>query len=150
MSYDFSFSKKTISFVLAGFAFVGVMLFLAGLLIGTNWKAEPNAANVAVKQPAAAPPAPQPTDTPQEPVMVSDAAIPGAAVPSEAGASSDAASPVRQAHSNAASVNSKRRQTSPPAPPNDGEVRLIQEAAPTTNIAGQEKLKAVVRPPGSL
>lgn len=149
MSYDFSFSKKTISLVLAGSAFVGVMLFLAGLLIGTNWKAEPNAANVAVKQPAAAPPAPQPTDTPQAPVMMSDAAIPDAAVPSEAGASSGAASPVRQAHSNAASVNSKRRQT-PPAPPNDGEVRLIQEAAPATNIAGQEKLKAAVRPPGSL
>jgi hypothetical protein len=82
--------------------------------------------------------------------MMSDAAIPDAGVPSEAGPSSGAASPVRQAHSNAASVNSKRRQTSPPASPNDGEVRLIQEAAPTTNIAGQEKLKAVVRPPGSL
>jgi cell division septation protein DedD len=134
MSYDFSFDKKTISFVLAGSAFMGVMLFIAGLLVGTNWKAEPDASTtVPAKQPAAAP-APAPPPAPPEPVMRADVARPEVAAPSEADATSDTSAPVKQAHSNAASINSKRWQASP-APYNDGELKIIQEAEPSANEA---------------
>jgi cell division septation protein DedD len=135
MSYDFSFSKKTISFALAGFAFVGIMLFVAGLLIGTNWKAEPApAVAVVAKQPAPAPPAPPPPAAPQEePAVRADVAKPEAAMPSEADASSGASAPVKQAHGNAASVSSKRWQSFLPAPPNDGELKIIREAEPSAN-----------------
>ncbi|HEV7377852.1 MAG TPA: SPOR domain-containing protein [Pyrinomonadaceae bacterium] len=135
MSYDFSFNKKTISFALAGFAFVGIMLFIAGLLVGTNWKAEPPAAAiVAAKQPAPAPPAPAPVAAPQEePVVRAEMARPEVAMPSEADASSGVSAPVKQSHGSAASVNSKRWQSFLPAPPNDGELKIIQEAEPSAN-----------------
>jgi hypothetical protein len=133
MSYAFSFTKKSLSLVLAGFAFVGIMLFTAGLLIGTTWKAEPNApAHVISKQPVAAP-APQPSASPQEPVMTADVVTPEAAAPTETDGASGEASPARQAHGNAASVRSRRKQTPAPAPPNDDELRVIQEAEPSVN-----------------
>src|SRR6266850_491304 len=93
MSYDFSFSKKTLIFALAGFLFVGIVLFVAGLLIGTSWKTVPNAdADVAGKQHSAAAPI------------------------------------VKQAHSDAAKLDNKTSQASIAAPPNDGELKIIQEA----------------------
>src|ERR1044071_1754925 len=75
MSYNFSFDKKTITLLLGGFAFVGSMLFIAGLLVGTNLKAEQHPAVAAVVtggQPPAAtqPPAP----APKEPVIKEPAA----------------------------------------------------------------------------
>ncbi|HJR08848.1 MAG TPA: SPOR domain-containing protein [Pyrinomonadaceae bacterium] len=130
MSYDFSFSTKALSFVLAGSAFVGIMLFIAGVLIGTNWRTEPTAvANVARTQPVAAP-QPEPTIAPQaEPVMSANAAIPPTAAPVEADASSDASTPAKQAHVDAASVSGRRWQAPPAAAaPNDDELRVVQEA----------------------
>jgi cell division septation protein DedD len=141
MSYDFSFSKKTISFALGGFAFVGILLFVAGLLIGTSWKAEPApAVAVVAKQPAPAPPAPEPPAPQQQPIVRADVAKPEAAVPSEADASSVASAPVRQSHGNAASLNSKRWQSLLPVLPataNDGELKIIQEAEPSVNEAAE-------------
>lgn len=144
MSYDFSFSKKTISFALAGFAFVGILLFVAGLLIGTSWKAEPApAVAVVAKQPAPAPPAPEPPAPQQQPIVRADVAKPEAVVPSEADASSAASAPVRQSHGSAASLNSKRWQSLLPALPvlpataNDGELKIIQEAEPSVNEAAE-------------
>lgn len=136
MSYDFSFNKKTISFVLAGFAFVGIMLFVAGLLIGTNWKAAPSAAAVAGKQPAAAP-APEPVVAPPEPVMRADGAKPEVVAPSAADTSSNPSAPVKQAHGNAARVTSKRAQAAPPVSQEDGELKIIQEAEPAANEAAE-------------
>lgn len=133
MSYDFSFSKKTLTFALVGFVFVGIVLFVAGLLIGTSWKAEPSAtANVAGKQPVTTP-STEPPAAPQEPVIKSDVAPPATAAPREANATSGVSSPVKEAHSNAAKVENKTSQASPPAPPNDGEIKIIQEADPSAN-----------------
>ena len=133
MSYDFSFSTKALSFVLAGSAFVGIMLFIAGLLIGTNWKAEPNnAVNVAVKQPVAAP-QPEPTVAPQDSVMSAHVATPEAAAPGGADASSLASAPVKQAHVSAESVISRRWQAPQPAAPHDDELRVVQEAETPAN-----------------
>jgi cell division septation protein DedD len=135
MSYDFSFSKKTISFALAGFAFVSIMLFIAGLLVGTNWKAEPTSiVAVADKQPAAAPPpAPPPAAAPQEPVIRADTTRPEAVEPGQASALNVATAPVKQAHGNAASVYSKRWLAPLPAPQSDGELKIIQEAQPSAS-----------------
>ena len=138
MTYDFSFSKKAIAFALAGFGFVGAMLFVAGLLIGTNWKAEPNAAaNVAGAQPVAAP-TPEPPPTPPEPVLIADTSRPSPIAPRQTDSSSDAPATVKQAHGDAASVNSRivnSRLWRTPAPvsQNDGELKIIQEAEPSTD-----------------
>jgi cell division septation protein DedD len=138
MNYDFTFTKKTLSFLLAGLGFVGIMLFITGLLIGTNWNAEPKAANgVAAKQtPAAAQEPAAPPAAPQEPVLRADAARPVA--PSDADAASDAPAPVKQAHSNPARFSSNRWQTYTPAPENDGELKIIEEAeASPDNVAAE-------------
>ena len=37
MIYDFSIDKKTFGFLLAGSVLVGILLFLAGWLVGANW-----------------------------------------------------------------------------------------------------------------
>ncbi len=133
MNYDFSFSQKNLFFALAGFAFVGIMLFVTGLLIGTNWKAEPNAAaNVTAQQPAAAP-APAPPPAPQqEPLMTMDLSRPEAA-PFDLFASSDAPATVKQAHGSPVNFNSRRETTYAPALPNDGEIKIIEEAEPSAN-----------------
>ena len=128
MSYDFSFNKKTITFALAGFAFVGILLFSAGLLVGTNWKAEPNAAPVvAAKPPVVAPPPPAaaPIVEPDEPALRADAARPEAVAPNETDTPGAASSPARQAHSNAASIYSQRWFAPAAAPQNDGELKIV-------------------------
>jgi cell division septation protein DedD len=135
MSYDFSFSKKTLTYAGVGFAFVGILLFVAGLLIGTSWKAEPNAAaNVAGTKPAALP-ATQPVTAPQEPVLKADVATPEAgAAPGSASVSDNASSSIKQAHSDGSGAEAKSGQGSTP-PPNDGEVKIIQEADSSTSEA---------------
>jgi cell division septation protein DedD len=135
MSYDFSFNNKTISFLLGGLAFVGVMLFIAGLLVGAGWKTETPATvaalweqdmtRVRVAQPPAVP----------EPALKADAArtetaAPNevAAAPSEVAAPSATPSPVKQAHSAAGFASSSSEPAPAPIPENDGEVRVIQRA----------------------
>jgi cell division protein FtsN len=133
MSYDFSFSKKAISFMLAGSAFVGLMLFMAGLLVGTSWKAEPNdAATLAGTQPVAKP-QPEPTIAPQEPVITAQATTPETVAPSAADATGVASPPVRQAHGNAVPVIGRRWHAPAPAAPNDDELRVVQEAGTATS-----------------
>lgn len=137
MNYDFSFSKKTIIFALAGFVFVGGMLFIAGLLIGTTWKAEPNAAaNVVAQQPAAAPAPPPPPVTQPEPLMTMDLSKPEAA-PLDLSASTGAPAAVKQAHGNAASFNYRRAPMSTTVSPDDGELKIIQEAEPSANESAE-------------
>jgi cell division septation protein DedD len=127
MNYDFSFSKKATIFALAGFVFVGGLLFIAGLLIGTSWKAEPNAAaNVAAQQPATAPAPPPPAPQP-EPVTTTDLSRPEVA-PLDLSAALNTPAPVRQAHGNAASIYSRREPAYMPASPDNGELKIIQEA----------------------
>lgn len=134
MSYDFSFSKKTLSYTLVGFAFMGIVLFGAGLLIGTSWKAEPNAApNVAGTQPTALP-ATQPVTAPQEPVLKADVVTSGAAAPVDANAANSASSSIKQAHSDASSAVSKNSQEAVPSP-NDGELKIIKEADSSSSEA---------------
>jgi cell division protein FtsN len=137
MNYDFSFSKKAMAFVLAGSGFVGAMLFIAGLLIGTNWKAEPNAAASVAGQPPVAAPTPEPPATPPEPLLTANTVRPSPIAPARTGASSDAPAPVKQAHADAASVNRKTWQSPAPAYENDGELKIIQEAEPAPNEAAE-------------
>jgi cell division septation protein DedD len=143
MSYDFSFNTKTISFLLGGSAFVGIMLFAAGLLVGANWKTEPTAvaAVTGSPQPAAAAtiaaPAAAPAPVPTEPVLKADAtSTQAAAAPAEAAAptaapATAAPSPVKQSHS-AAPAESRRALTLPPLRESDAsDVRVIERADAT-------------------
>jgi|GEM_PF-1306048 len=138
MNYDFSFSQKNLIFALAGFAFVGSMLFVTGLLVGTNWKAEPNAAaNVTAQQPAAAPaPPPAPPAPQQEPLMTMDLSRPEAA-PFDLFDSSVEPAQVKQAHGNPAGMSSRRETAYAPALPNDGEIKIIEEAEPVADEADE-------------
>lgn len=138
MNYDFSFSKKTIIFALAGFVFVGGMLFIAGLLIGTTWKAEPNvAANVAAQQ-AAAPAPPPPPATQPEPLMTMDLSKPEVA-PLNLSAATGAPAPVKQAHANIAGVYSRREPiyNTPVSPDDGGELEIISEADSSANESAE-------------
>jgi hypothetical protein len=144
MSYDFSFSGKTISFVVGGAAFVGLMLFIAGLLVGASWNAEPKAVDrvdkVAGQPPVVAAPTPASTPAPAapEPVVTADAATPEATAPVAAqDAPGGASLPVKQAHGSAASVNSRRSSVPTPTPPNDGELRVVEEAEPSPGEANK-------------
>jgi cell division protein FtsN len=137
MSYDFSFSKKAISFVLAGSIFVGIMLFTAGLLVGTTWKAETKAAAaVAATQPSATP-QPEPTIDAQEPVMSAAAVIPETAAPGANDEWRDPSPPVKQAHGNNASVSGRRWHAPQPAAAHDDELRVVQEAETAVNEAAE-------------
>lgn len=42
MNYDFSLDKKTIGLLAAGSALVGILVFVAGLIIGVHWNASPS------------------------------------------------------------------------------------------------------------
>jgi cell division septation protein DedD len=138
MSYDFSFNKKTISFLLGGSAFVGIMLFIAGLLVGANWKTEPTTlAAVTSPQPVAAattttaPPAPATEAVPKEPVLKAEASTPPIAAPAEVAAPSVAApASVKQSHSNAP-AESRPSLALPPlreSAASADEVKIIQRA----------------------
>lgn len=75
MTYDFSFDKKSISFLLVGVIFVGLLLFLAGWLTGANWnKPETLAASVSTDKSVAALEPTQPT-LPQEPTLREEATL---------------------------------------------------------------------------
>ena len=138
MSYNFSFDKKTIAFLLGGFAFVGIMLFIAGLLIGNNWRTEQPAVAAAVAattttggQPVAASPAPAPA--PMEPVLKAPAKE--ADAPGEMAAPDPASSSAKQAHSIA---GLKRGEAA--APPklynnSDGEALVLERANPSATKA---------------
>lgn len=100
MSYNFSFDKKTITLLLGGFAFVGTMLFIAGLLVGTSWKAEqqPAVASAAPSaQPTAATAAP-PAPVTKEPVLREPAAKSEPDAADETAGPEPSASPAQQAH----------------------------------------------------
>lgn len=123
MNYTFSFDKKTISFVLGGCAFVGVMLFVAGLLVGTSWKTEQPAVASAMTggQPASAA---SPAAAPQEPVLRAPAAEPGPDASDETAEPETAASPAQKAHSAAGVEESVR------ARPYGGEMKIVERAQP--------------------
>lgn len=134
MSYDFSFDKKTVTFLLGGFAFVGIMLFIAGLLVGTNWKAEPPAiAAATVVQPAiAATPAPAPA--PQEPVARPDTVKPEADTPIEADTPDASPTPAKKAHA-VPSMEIMKELAPPPVDETDSEVKVIERANPSAAAA---------------
>jgi cell division septation protein DedD len=138
MSYDFSFNKKTISFLLGGMAFVGIMLFIAGLLVGASWKPEPTAlAAVNSPQPVvattttSAPPAPAPEDVPKEPVLKAEAATPQVAAPAAEVNVQSVAAPAsaKQSHSNAPAES--RRNLALPSLREADDVRVIQRSDTT-------------------
>jgi len=148
MTYDFSFDKKTISLLLGGLAFVGVMLFIAGLLVGASWTPETPAAapaTLAVGQPAAVATSPAPAQTaaplPNDPVLKGGTATPDTSAPGGAADAPGAAPTVaKQAHNalGAAGSASAAGASGAGAPPpgNADDVRLIQEAQPSGAAVG--------------
>ncbi|HKC63297.1 MAG TPA: SPOR domain-containing protein [Pyrinomonadaceae bacterium] len=137
MSYDFSFNKKTFPLLLGGCAFVGILLFIAGLLIGANWKAEPTAATTTAAVaggPQVATPAPLPPPAPNQatapPALKAEAVIPKPPNPSEVAVPNVAPAPVRQAHKSVEGINNRRGSAAPTIPEDDGGLKIIQEAEP--------------------
>lgn len=86
MIYDFSIDKKSIGFLIAGSVLVGVLLFLAGLLVGANWNRTVTtttttvASSTTVAQPVTAPVVEQPA-LPAGAAIKGDAARPEVAAP---------------------------------------------------------------------
>ncbi|MBD0371110.1 MAG: SPOR domain-containing protein [Pyrinomonadaceae bacterium] len=97
MTYDFSFDKKSISFFLVGVVFVGILLFLAGVLTGANWnKPETLVAGAATDKSVAALEPTQPV-LPKEPTLREEAALRrDPAAQSSAAQSLEAIAPTRQ------------------------------------------------------
>lgn len=75
MNYDFSFDKKSISFLLVGVVFVGILLFLAGLLTGANWNKPETLAASTVKDKSVAALEPTEPTLPKEPSLREEAAL---------------------------------------------------------------------------
>jgi DedD protein len=100
MSYNFSFDKKTISLLLGGLAFVGTLLFIAGLVVGANWKAEQPAVAAAATggQPPALAPAAAPAPAPAGPAVNVPAAKPEEDTSDETAEADASPSPAQQAH----------------------------------------------------
>ena len=136
MSYNFSFDKKTIAFLLGGSAFVGIMLFMAGLLVGANWRTEQPAV-AAVTTTGGQPPAAQPAPAPQpaEPVLRAPAARQESNPPADTTAAPDSASSLaKQAHSSA--IPQSSGEPSPAKLPiSDGEIKIIERANPARTKA---------------
>jgi len=136
MSYDFSFNKKTFPLLLGGCAFVGILLFIAGLLIGANWKAEPTVtttAAVAGSPQVAPPPPPAPAQAiaPREPALKAEMVTPKAPNPSEVVVQNVAPPPVRQSHRSVEGIGSRREVATPTIPEDDGGLKIISEAEPS-------------------
>lgn len=142
MSYDFSFNKKTFPLLLGGCAFVSILLFVAGLLIGANWKAEPTAATTTaavgggsqVATTASAPPLPTTTTVPDQatvsPALKAEAVTPKPPNPSEVVVPNVTPTPVRQAHRSMESTDSRREVATPTIPEDDDGLKIIREAEP--------------------
>ena len=130
MNYTFSFDKKTISFLLGGSVFVGVLLFLAGLLVGTSWGTEQPAVASAItggQPPSAASPAAEPAPVPREPVLRAPAAEAEPDASDETAEPETDASPAQQAHSVA---GREVKGESLRAQPYAGEMKIIERAQP--------------------
>lgn len=126
MNYNFSFDKKTIALLLGGLAFVGTLLFVAGLLVGTNWKAEQPAVAAAVtggQPPPAAAPAPAPTT----PVVNAPAVRPEHETSDETAEADAAPSPAQQAHG-VAGVRSVKEVGRAQLYDGDGEMKIVERA----------------------
>ncbi|HEX8775457.1 MAG TPA: SPOR domain-containing protein [Pyrinomonadaceae bacterium] len=152
MSYDFSFNNKTFSFLLGGLAFVGIMLFVAGLLVGASLKEETPTPVAALWQQDALRARISLQPLSPQPALVAEAARPAAApavaaTPGEAPAPGEVAAPpsitaapTRQAHSNPIAVSSSSsdddESSSAPIPQANGEdIRVIQRADASAPVA---------------
>jgi len=128
MSYNFSFDKKTITLLSGGFAFVGILLFTARLLVGTSWKAEQQPA-VASAAPGGQPPAATqpPAPAPKEPVLKEPAARPEPDAADETAEPETAASPAQQAHG-VMELEPRREPARTQLYGGDGEMKIVERA----------------------
>lgn len=82
MSYDLSLDKKAITLVVAGTALMGILVFVAGLIIGTQWNTTPSETTVANSAPTRQPMLASQTEQPnlsKEPALDEDDLSAGAA-----------------------------------------------------------------------
>lgn len=151
MSYDFSFNNKTFSFLLGGLVFVGIMLFVAGLLVGASWNAEPPTTVAALWQQDALRARVSQQSASPEPVLTADTSIAAIAAPSEAttpgevAAPSTTASPAKQAHSTPVAVRDDGSGESSPAPipvADGDDVRVIERADASAPAIAEDLNKA--------
>jgi cell division septation protein DedD len=156
MSYDFSFNNKTLSFLLGGMAFVGIMLFVAGLLVGASWKEEtPTPVAALWQQDSLRARVSQQSVSPQ-PVLLAEASRPTAAAaaaapneaaaPGEVAAPSITATPAKQAHSTPLAMSSEddedESERAPISQADGDDVRVIQRADAPAAPAPEDLNKA--------
>ena len=69
MNYDFTLDKKGIVSVLASWVVMGLLLFVAGLIVGTYWTSNGSSASAAASAKAAGVAGKDVATLPQEPVL---------------------------------------------------------------------------------
>ena len=126
MNYEFAVDKKAAVSMIAGSIVIGVLLFLAGVIVGRQWP------NVELSATASASTENEHSTLPAEPVLNEEPATPKTDAPKTA----------------KPKLNLPREQaeTSPPAsvaatqtPPANGEVRIIEEAVTDDAAAATEE-----------
>lgn len=99
MNYDFSLDKKAITLLVAGAALMGILVFVAGLIIGTQWNTTPSETTVATTTPTRQPVLASQTEQPnlsKEPALDADDLSEGAEAAAPA-ATTGAAKPAQVA-----------------------------------------------------
>jgi cell division protein FtsN len=131
--YDFSLDKKSFGLLVAGSALLGLLVFIAGLLVGANWNTHPaeTIASGARQQPALVSEAEQPA-TPKEPVLTKE---PDAKEEAHASAPAETAKPAKQQDGTPTEENKKESSTTAALAPG-GEAKIIQTTdADATDMA---------------
>src|SRR2546429_4290495 len=73
MTYDFTLDKKALVSVLAGWIIMGVLLFAAGLIVGTYWTTGGSSASAAASGSTVTSPGSAQAALPKEPVLRNEA-----------------------------------------------------------------------------
>lgn len=126
MNYEFALDKKALISMIAGSVVIGVLLFLAGLIVGRQWP------NVESSETASASAEKERGNVPTEPVLNEETSAPNSETP--------------KASKPKVTLPKEPAETSPPPagvaaaqPPANGEVRIIAEAATDDGASAAEE-----------
>ena len=133
MNYEFSLTKSAVISMIAGSVVFGILLFIAGLIVGSYWLTGESAGMQATAAKN------EKDDLPKEPVLAEDEApAPRSAAPKNENPEAPQPKPPAAkapAATAAAAATARAAEASFAAPVNDGEVKIIQEAADPANAA---------------
>jgi septal ring-binding cell division protein DamX len=133
MNYEFALDKKALISLIAGSVMIGVLLFLAGWIVGRQWTVAASAESASTKT------SDDVAELPKEPVLREDASAPHVETPMSAKPKlivpKEAVAAPAQA--NAAAAGASQLPIAQPA----GDVRIIESTEDETG-AGNEKLAA--------